>query len=257
MSEAVEEIKLVLEKATSLVEEGRVEKAIRMARNGLEGYDTDDEMISMLASWNQAERDGIQKLITLDEMAVTKARVTKQFLGFLRTVEERLRTNEEKTLGGDEIIVDPVPPVFANKKQVLVLYSSEDKPVWQDLQKHFFLLFRMADFHFVDMHRDLPDDLQNPFEYQQAWVEIAEKVVCLITTNILAYPTYPLAELAAEQGKLIPVKVEVADLSGTIFEPLGSLPSDNRFISEWPNANSAMVDIASKLRTFLQKIIAE
>ncbi|RME95291.1 MAG: hypothetical protein D6772_13395, partial [Bacteroidetes bacterium] len=90
--------------------------------------------------------------------------------------------------------------------------------------------------------------------YLQQWVAQADKVVFLISPHSLAYPYYPLAEQAAAADKLIPIKLVEVDLSGSVFEQLSTLPSDNRFVSQWSKPNSAYVDIAQQLRRYFQKL---
>jgi hypothetical protein len=236
--------------------EGRVEQALQLAYRQLEAYLEVDIYIQLLSQWNQAERDRLQNLITQDEFTVQRSKVSTLLGQLLDEVEEALTATgfhaEVETPGA--AAGDPSPPIFTDKQQLLVLYAEGDRAIWRALDKHFFLLRKMPAFHWSDLLQDRPKGLQDEYRYYEQWVDAADKVLCLVSPNILAYPSYPLAERAAQAQKLIPLKMITVDLEGTVFAPLGSLPSDNRFASQWPDTNAAYVDIAQQLRRYLQKL---
>ncbi len=154
-----------------------------------------------------------------------------------------------------QVATSPAAP-DDDRFKVLLVYAMEDQSAREDLDKHLFLLRRDQRLQFLDMHQDVPPGTADEYAAQEALIESADIVVCLISHNILSYPAYPLAEKAAGAKKLIPLRLHEIDLAGTVFEPIKGLPSDNRFLSEWTNPNSAFVDIAKNLRTFLLKKLA-
>ena len=67
-----------------------------------------------------------------------------------------------------------------------------------------------------------------------------------------------VAEQALVAGKLIPIRVEEIEVKDTPFrKDIKGLPADGQFVNQWPNANSAWVDVAKNLRTFFEKLKTE
>jgi hypothetical protein len=140
----------------------------------------------------------------------------------------------------------------------VVNYAQEDQHLWEELRKHLFVFTRDKQLQFVDIHHDVPLGITDTFAYQEKLVAAANRVLSLVTPQIMAYPTFMLAEQALAQAKLIPLRLEKVDTEDSPFtSDIRGLPADGRFVSEWPNRNSALADIARHLRPVFKQLKTE
>ena len=197
----------------------------------------------------KTKKDALEGIITREDMEVKYAKITKALLNFIDVLRAKIKKSAD---GFDEVVMTD-PPIFEGKKQILLLYAMDDKLWLEKINKHLFLLKRQSNLHFVDLHADVPLSVSDVDFYQEKLIDVAYKVLCLVTPNCFSPSLYPLIEKASLDGKLIPIKIATIDIENTVFAKIQGLPSNQKFITEWPDENSGFVDIATALRQFFGK----
>lgn len=241
--------------------DGQIKKAIRKAREQEDFPDEDDVLVNISARWNTNERKRLEGLITEADFKVENNIVTKLFLTFL--AEKRIEIQEAISSAATPGEHTEPPhginlPSFEGKVVIVINYAQEDQAFWNDLKKHFFMFFRDKELQFVDIHEDVPLGVTDTFKYQEQLISIADRVLSLVSPNLMAYPTFLFAEQALAEAKLIPIRIEKVELEDTPFNlSIRGLPADNRFVSEWADKNGALADIAKHLRPVIKKLKAD
>lgn len=147
-----------------------------------------------------------------------------------------------------------VPGPAAGKHRVVLLYDQTNSDLRDKLDKYLFAVKRNPKIELVDIQKGLLGG-SNTLAYQKGIVASAEVVLCIVTFNVLVPPIYELAEHAKNNGTtLIPLFFTKVPLQNTVFDGLRGLPSNNQFVSEWPNEESALTDIATELMKFFQTL---
>ena len=213
----------------------------------------------MLARLSTAEREQMEALISQEELRIERATITRQLLTFLKDLKMRIGKELEDGSWEEKDNDDGLTlPDYGGKPQILVLYATEDQASWEQLKKHLFLSLRDEALQFVDIHSAVPLAAADTVKYQGQLVDAAKVVLSLVTPNMLTFPLYQLAEQAFVAGKLIPVRVEEIEVKDTPFrKDIKGLPADGQFVNQWPNANSAWVDVTKNLRAFFEKLKTE
>jgi hypothetical protein len=259
MNEILQQRLDLIEQVELKIVAGDVKRALKLSRKGNVLPDPDQLLLLLLSRWGGAERQMLEALISEEDLRIERAKITKQFLTYLKAIKRRIEKEKDS--------IDGVPfdekgqvevPDYGGKPVILVLYAKEDLPVWQELKKHLFLSLRDKTLQFVDVHADVPLAVVATEAYQAKLVDAARIVLALVTPNSMSVPVFPLAEQALAAGKLIPILVQETDTDDTPFRSdIKGLPSDGRFLDQWPNANSAWVDIAKTLKDFFVKLKKE
>jgi V8-like Glu-specific endopeptidase len=82
----------------------------------------------------------------------------------------------------------------------------------------------------------------------------ADYIICLVTVNLFNSEWFALVFEALENGRrVIPIRVENADLDGTGLEKLKSLPTLNRVVQSFLQIDAAYADIVAELKKLLPK----
>ena len=134
----------------------------------------------------------------------------------------------------------------------LLMYDFEDKQQVEVLKKFLHILKRSSRMNLIDMHET--DYTYSKNEAIQMGVERSDFILCCITYRFMG-ETYDLAVRAKNMGKrIIPILFNEVYLQGTLFEDLRMLPSDNKPIAAWPNADAAFTDITRHLGRLIEKL---
>lgn len=238
---------------------GSLKKALNFAQVSNLLPDPEEELVQMLARLNTAERQQMEALISQEEMRIERATITKQLLVFLKNLKTRIgKELEEGSFEDNAKDTEAVLPDYGGKPQILLLYAKEDEAIWEQLKKHLFLSLRDEALQFVDIHQAVPLAVSDTVKYQGQLVDAARVVLSLVSPNMLTFPLYQLAEQAFVAGKLIPIRVEEIEVKDTPFrKDIKGLPADGQFVNQWPDRNSAWVDVAKNLRPFFEKLKTE
>ncbi|MEL7221088.1 MAG: hypothetical protein AAGJ93_07200, partial [Bacteroidota bacterium] len=219
--------------------------------------DEEDAILNLSARWNANERKRLEGLLSEADFQVESNVVTKAFLRLLdeKTLELEAALATAKKQGEPITQEEITLPDYEGKVVIVINYAQEDQVLWQELKKHFFLFYRDQDLQFVDIHNDVPLGVSDTFSYQEKLIAAADRVLSLVTPNIMAYPAFMLAEQALAHSKLIPIRLEQVAIEDSPFHlAIRGLPADSRFVSEWSNKNAALADIAKHLRPVFNKL---
>src|SRR5437667_7245877 len=143
--------------------------------------------------------------------------------------------------------------------EVFYAYASEDEPWALELEKHLTLLQRqnlITTWH--------PRLITAGADWQQvidSHLQSASVILLLISPDFLAsnycYSTQMKRALEREQTKgvrIVPILLRPVDWKNAPFAHLYPLPSDARFLTEWPNIDRAFADITTSLRRTLEDL---
>ncbi len=171
-----------------------------------------------------------------------------------KTVHESFKSETETPADSPEISPKPAPetpkPVApAGPPKWLILYSEEDYEVSKTLNKHLAVLKFTKKIKVFNVQSDITA-AENVDERVAAEIADARMVIALITPNLLASDTWfgKLFEAVEAKKTVVPILVERSDFSGTGLEKLKSLPSLGRFISDFPNRDTAWADVVEQLK---------
>lgn len=237
------------------IAEGELSRALEFARSSAGLPDPDQVLLQLLSSWNTAERNVLENLLSEDDYKVERAKITKRLLLFLEELKAKLKA-EGPLLSGEDSL--PSPPDYDGKPQILILYAPADELHWTDLSKHLFMLLRDKAIQFVDAQKDIPLAVVNRLAYQQKLVDQARVVLVIVSPNAMTPEVFELANQALTKAKLIPIRVETVNTEGTPFnEDIKGLPHHGGVVSAWPNRNSAWLSIAQALQALTNQIKEE
>lgn len=136
------------------------------------------------------------------------------------------------------------PPKF------VVVFDAADLPYFQTLNRHLFILKANKKIQLYQVHEVLGE---GQLERAEAEMNNADYVLVLITSNIFNDENwYHLIIKGMEAGKrIIPVRITNYSIEGSGLEKLRSLPTMNRSVADFPNADAAYADIVAEIKKVL------
>lgn len=148
----------------------------------------------------------------------------------------------------------PRPAPVAAVPKFVILNDLADEAACDRLNKHLFVLKQTRKIIVYNVNKaGAGEDVE---ARAQAELANADYLLCLITPNLFNEnaPWFGIILGALEQGKrVIPIRVEKADVDGTGLEKLRSLPSMNRSVSDFPNQDAAYSDIAEEIKKLVKR----
>lgn len=223
-----------------------VAKAISALQNLLPGIaEKRSQAILLEGRLSQITRDhDVKGIVKLDDYQLETARIRDSMLQLVNSLEEK--------------DFDPVagthaqPPVAAIPKFVII-YDLADSDQNKMLNKHLNVLKITKKIRVHNVQDVLGGE--NPLERAQQELAAADYLLVLITVNLFNSPDWfeMVFNAMGEGRRIIPIRMEQADFEGTGLEKLKSLPSMNRAVSQFKNADDAYVDIVTELRKLLPK----
>lgn len=201
-----------------------------------------------------------QILLLVAQQADLKKSISR---GILSTDEINLRTNQIRSSLFDlnEALVEadfqPVTgilaPVTSASPKFVVVYDLADQAYCTQLNRHLNILKITGKIKVYNVNEAVGGE--NVLERAQAEWANADYMLALITVNLFNSPEwFGMVYDALGQGRrVIPVRIQRADYEGTGLEKLRALPSQNRAVSDFANADEAYSDIVSEIRRLLPK----
>jgi V8-like Glu-specific endopeptidase len=148
----------------------------------------------------------------------------------------------------------PPPQPTGSPLRFVLIYDIADDKAREQLDKQLFLLVKTKKIALFNPHKsDFGGDIETQTKQE---IETADYILCLFSSNLFSDTTPWLTLLleAVENGKkVIPIRISDMSMEGTGLEKLRSLPSGNRLVSNFPNADAAYADIAAELRKLVPK----
>ena len=157
--------------------------------------------------------------------------------------------------GSSQTTTTPAPVAATTNAipKFVIVYDNLDTPVCQTLNRHLFILKATKKIHIYNVNEAPPGEDVQALAGQE--LAAADYILCLITANLFREELwFTLILSALESGKrVIPVRIEQFDIEGTGLEKLRSLPTMNRTISDFPNADAAFADIVTEIKKLVPK----
>ncbi len=144
-------------------------------------------------------------------------------------------------------------PVAAIPKFV-VIYNEIDKPHFEMLKKQLSVLQRFNKIRFYDVYDPKGVDLEAE---AKAEIKTADYLLVLVTTDLFN-PTpidwFEVASHALGEGRrMIPLRIKNLGFEVPELEKLKSLPSMGKWVSDYPNQDTAYAEIVAELRKLLPR----
>lgn len=141
------------------------------------------------------------------------------------------------------------PPVAAGNAmpKFVVVFDAADLPHFQTLNRHLFILKANKKIQLYQVHEVLGE---GQLERAESELSNADYILVLITSNIFNDESwYHLIMKALDAGKrVIPVRITNYGVEGSGLEKLRSLPTMNRSVADFPNADAAYSDIVAEIK---------
>ncbi|MDX1911060.1 MAG: trypsin-like peptidase domain-containing protein [Saprospiraceae bacterium] len=146
----------------------------------------------------------------------------------------------------------PATAVSAVPKFVVV-YDVADTPQCQALNKHLNILKITKKIRVYNVHEALPGE--DPVVRATNELSDADYILALVTVNLFnAAEWFGMVYEAMEKGRrIIPIRIEKADIEGTGLEKMKSLPTMGRSISDFPSPDAAYTDVVGELKKLLPR----
>ena len=206
--------------------------------------DKRNQTILLEGRLNQISRDLRINVIRPDDYQLEVSRISKALLDLIGSLEE-------KDFMPGEAPSARTTPVAAVPKFVII-YDQADEPHCRMLNKHLNILKITKKIRVYNVNETLGEGLVERAKQEMA---DADYLLVLITVNLFNSPEWfeVVYDAMGEGRRIIPIRMEKADFEGTGLEKLKSLPSMNRAVSEFKNADEAYMDIVTELRKLLPK----
>ncbi len=206
--------------------------------------DKRNQTILLEGRLNQISRDLNINVIKPDDYQLEVSRIRKALLDLIGGLQE-------KDFMPGQAPSAQAPSVAAVPKFVII-YDQADEPHCKMLNKHLNILKFTKKIRVYNVNETLGEGL---VERAQQEMADADYLLVLITVNLFnSAEWFEVVYNAMGEGRrIIPIRMEKADFEGTGLEKLKSLPSMNRAVSEFKNADEAYMDIVTELRKLLPK----
>lgn len=190
---------------------------------------------------NRINKDFQINIIRHDDFQLELSRIRKALLDLIGTLEER---------DFDAQTGHTAQPPVATVPKFVVVYDPADEAHCKMLNKHLNVLKFTKKIRVYNVNETLGEGLVARAQQEMA---DADYLLVLITVNFFNSPEWFefVYNAMGEGRRIIPLRMEKADFEGTGLEKLKSLPSMNRAVSEFRNADDAYMDIVSELRKLL------
>lgn len=142
-------------------------------------------------------------------------------------------------------------PVSAIPKFVVV-YDIADDAYCKLLNKHLNVLKITKKLRVYNVNEAGADE--DPLVRAEKELADADYLVPLVTVNLFSSDWFGIVFDAIEKGRrMIPIRINNADMEGTGLEKLRGLPTLNRSVADFPNQDAAYTDIVGEIKKLLQR----
>jgi V8-like Glu-specific endopeptidase len=142
-------------------------------------------------------------------------------------------------------------PVFNPIPRFIILYDLNDSKYAKALAKHLAVLKFTKKLRMYDIHSDVKPGEDTYADLQSALLD-AKYVFGLITPNFTSNEDILNITLNLPKNiTLIPLKIETTDLDGTGIEKVKSLPSLNKFVTDFASIEAGFADIAENVKKLI------
>lgn len=233
----IQEIKKTLQ--SLLIDD--LDAALESARTALpENAAKSRQLLLLIAQKADLDKGVKRGILRQDDIDLRSNQIRSNFLDWMDTLSERDLTPNTDT------IVAPA----SNAPKFVVVYAPEDEAYATRLSRFLQVLKITGKLRLYLVNEAKAGE--NPFERtQQEWSD-ADYMLALITVNLFNAPDwFEMVYQALGNGKVIPIRIERSDYEGTGLEKLSALPTGNKAVSDFANADEAYTNIVSGIKRLL------
>jgi hypothetical protein len=221
-------------------------------------FNQDWNVVALLHDTVSMDAGGVVVNARGDRKGASRAVLSKYITGFLNNETPVVETTQP-TVPDKPVVPPPVTapvqvpkPVSAVPKFVMV-YDVADDAQCKLLNKHLNILKITHKIRVYNVQEAPPGE--DALTQAQKELADADYMVVLLTVNLVnSTDWFNLAYEALGQGRrIIPIRIGDADVDGTGFEKLRSLPTLNRTVADFANPDAAYLDIVGEMKKLLPR----
>ena len=221
-----------------------LDMALQTAREGLPESAPKARQVLLLQAQRADVKKSIQRgILSQEDIDLRNNQIRSSLIDLMDSLQEKDLDSEAHTIA----------PVASNAPKFVVIYDQADQEYATQINRHLNILKITGKIRVYNVNDALGGD--NLLERaQQEWAD-ADYMLALITVNLFNSPDWfgMVYEALGEGRRVIPIRIQRADYEGTGLEKLRSLPTQNRAVSDFANADEAYVDIVSEIKRLLPK----
>ena len=191
----------------------------------------------------------IQDTLTREGFVAAASKTRLALLAIAGTLREKQKPSSPPTQ-------QSIPNPFSDSPNAkfAILYDQHDETRAEQLNKHLTVLKMRKVIEVYNAHQDLGG--MPTLAAAEVAIEFADYILLLISSNIYNQNAIWLTTTlsALEKGKkVVPIRLDKADLEGTGLEKLRALPSLNRTVTDFANEEQAYSEIVEEVKRLILK----
>lgn len=208
------------------------------------------EVRNLSANYLSAKRDyEILEILTREGFVVAASKTRLALLTITSTLREKQKTSLPPTQ-------QPIPNPFTDlpNTKFAIFYDEQDEARAEQLNKHLTVLKMRKAIEVYNVHQTIGG--VETLAAAEVAIQYADYLLLLISSNIFNQNAIWLTTTlsALEKGKkVVPIRIDKADLEGTGLEKLRALPSLNRTVTDFANEEQAYSEIVEEVKRLVLK----
>jgi hypothetical protein len=195
----------------------------------------------------------IQETITRPEFVAAASKTRHALLAITKNLTSLPPTKQQTT---QPPIQSPIANPFTDlpNTKLAILYDQQDEERAEQLNKHLTVLKMRKTIEVYNVHQTIGG--MDTLAAAEVAMQYADYILLLISSNIFnANAIWLTTTLSAlEKGKkVVPIRLDKADLEGTGLEKLRALPSQNRTVTDFANEEQAYSEIVEEVKRLVLK----
>ncbi len=252
----MEETHSLISTIEDLIQSDKIEQAVQQLldfdlkyRNGIA-----NEVRNLSANYLSAKRAyEIQQTLTHPEFVVVASKTRLALLAITKNLTS-LPPTQQTT---QSPVHSPIPNPFTDlpNTKFAIFYDEQDEARAEQLNKHLTVLKMRKTIEVYNVHQTIIGGMDTVAAAEVA-VQYADYLLLLISSNIFNQNAIWLTTTlsALEKGKkVVPIRIDKADLEGTGLEKLRALPSLNRTVTDFANEEQAYSEIVEEVKRLVLK----
>jgi hypothetical protein len=248
----VEETHSLISTIEDLIQTDKIEQAVQQLLDFDLKYRVGigAEVRNLSANYLSAKRSyEIQQTLTHPEFVVAASKTRLALLTITSTLLEKQKASLPPAQ-------QPIPNPFTDlpNTKFAIFYDEQDETRAEQLNKHLTVLKMRKTIEVYNVHQTIGG--VETLAAAEVAVQYADYLLLLISSNIFNQNAIWLTTTlsALEKGKkVVPIRIDKADLEGTGLEKLRALPSLNRTVTDFANEEQAYSEIVEEVKRLVLK----
>ena len=251
----MEETHSLISTIEDLIQADKIEQAVQQLLDFDLKYRVGNsaEVRNLSANYLSAKRAyEIQQTLTHPEFVAAASKTRLALLAITKNLTSLPPTQQTTQSPVQSLIPNPFTDL-PNTKFVL-FYDEQDEARAEQLNKHLTVLKMRKTIEVYNVHQTIGG--VETLAAAEVAVQYADYLLLLISSNIFNQNAIWLTTTlsALEKGKkVVPIRIDKADLEGTGLEKLRALPSLNRTVTDFANEEQAYSEIVEEVKRLVLK----